>query len=223
MRQAMGVAVFSGMIGVTLFGLFLTPVFYVTLMKLGRQKQSSPAAKSLGLGSAGAAAGIVLLLSWFAPSPARASWLTIGPDYRQPTNSIPATYKAAELGSWKQGQPLDNVPKGTWWEIFDDTNLNALEAQALQANQGLKAAIASVDQSRAIARVARSELLPTLNLEPSYNRQRFSPNTQPSFGGITANTFSVPLDLSYEIDLWGRVRRSFESARAEAQASLADF
>jgi len=223
MRQAMGVAVFSGMIGVTLFGLFMTPVFYVTLMKLGRQKQPSPAPKSLGLGSAGATAGIVLLLSSFAPSPAHASWLTIGPDYRQPTNSIPATYKAAGLGSWKQGQPLDNVPKGMWWEIFDDTNLNALELQALQANQGLKAAIASVDQSRATARVARSELLPTLNLEPSYNRQRYSPNTQPSFGGITANTFSVPLDLSYEIDLWGRVRRSFESARADAQASLADY
>jgi multidrug efflux system outer membrane protein len=80
-----------------------------------------------------------------------------------------------------------------------------------------------VEQSRAVARVARSEWLPTLNADPSWQRQRFSPNQVPSFGALTANTFSTPLDLSYEIDLWGRVRRGFESARADAQASLAVF
>ncbi len=66
-------------------------------------------------------------------------------------------------------------------------------------------------------------MLPSLNLNPSYNRQRYSPNAEPSFGSLTANTFSTPLDLSYEVDLWGRVRRGFESARADAQASLADY
>jgi len=71
--------------------------------------------------------------------------------------------------------------------------------------------------------VARSELLPSLSLNPSYSRERYSPNADPNFGGITANTFSAPLDLSYEVDLWGRVRRGFESARADAQASLASF
>src|SRR6266566_2940840 len=147
----------------------------------------------------------------------------VGPNYVRPTNSVPAAYKAAELGAWKEGTPLDNVPKGNWWEIFDDTALNDLEAQALNANQQLKAAIARVDESRATARVARSELLPNLNLDPSWQRQRYSPNQQPSFGRVTASTFNVPLDLSYEVDLWGRVRRSFESARADAQASLAAF
>jgi multidrug efflux system outer membrane protein len=149
--------------------------------------------------------------------------LTVGPDYKNPTNAVSASYKAAELGAWKEGRPLDNVPKGTWWEVFDDASLNELESQALQSNQNLKAAVARVEQARATARVARSELLPNLNLDPSFNRQRYSPNQQPSFGNITANTFHVPLDLSYEIDLWGRVRRGFESARADAQASLADF
>ena len=221
MRQAMGVAVFSGMIGVTLFGLFLTPVFYVTLMKLGRQK--APKAKTLGLGSAGATAGIVTLLLLAAIAPARAGWLTIGPDYYPPTNSVPAVYKAAELGSWKEGRPLDTVPKGNWWEVYNDTNLNALEARALSANQELQAGVARVDQSRATARVARSALLPGLDLAPSFDRQRYSPNAEPSFGSLTASTFSTPLDLSYEVDLWGRVRRGFESARADAQASLADF
>ena len=233
MRQAMGIAVFSGMIGVTLFGLFLTPVFYVTLMKLGRKKAvaATPSTQRLGdvaspppsLGPAGAAAGLAVLLSLSAANSAHAGWLTVGPDYHPPTNSIPAAYKSAELGSWTQGQPLDNVPKGNWWEIFNDTNLNVLEAQALQANQQLKAAVARVDQARATARVARSDLLPGLNLNPGFTRQRYSPNAVPSFGNITANTFSTPLDLSYEVDLWGRVRRGFQSARADAQASLAEY
>jgi hydrophobe/amphiphile efflux-1 (HAE1) family protein/NodT family efflux transporter outer membrane factor (OMF) lipoprotein len=223
MRQAMGIAVFSGMIGVTLFGLFLTPVFYVVLMKLGFKHKPAPAKdrKTSALGSAGAAAAMVILL--LAVSSAKAGLFTVGPDYRQPSNSVPADYKAVELGAWKQGQPLDNVPKGAWWQVFGDDKLNELEAQALASNQNLKAAVARVGQARATARVARGEFLPNLNFDPSYTRQRYSPNQVPSFGNVTASRFSAPLDLSYEVDLWGRVRRSFESARADAQASLADF
>ncbi len=148
----------------------------------------------------------------------------VGPDYQRPaTTEAPAQYKAEALGSWKQGEPLDNLPKGRWWEIFGDTNLNALEARAVSANQELKAAMARVDQARAVARVTRSELLPHLDFNPSYTRQRYSPNAAPSFGSLTANSFSTPLDLSYEVDLWGRVRRGFESARNDAEASLASF
>jgi len=226
MRQAMGIAVFSGMIGVTLFGLFLTPVFYVTLMKWGWKKHPAPAPqpKIILPRSTGAVAGIIvgaLLLS--VPS-ANAGWLTVGPDYQPPTNSpSPANYKAAELGNWKEGRPLDLMPKGNWWEIFGDPNLNRLEAQALAANQQLQAAMARVEQARSTARVARSQLWPGLAFDPSFTRERYSPNAKPSFGNLTANTFSTPLDLSYEVDLWGRVRRSFESARAEAQASVADY
>lgn len=154
---------------------------------------------------------------------ASAGLLTVGPDYKPPTNAMPGAYKAVELGAWKQGRPLDNVPKGAWWEVFHDTGLNGLEAAAVHQNQNLQGALARLDQVRATARVARADLLPTLSLDPSFTRQRYSPNQDPSFGNITANTFSVPLDLSYEIDLWGRVRRGFESARADAQASLADF
>ena len=223
MRQAMGVAVFSGMIGVTLFGLFLTPVFYVLLMKLGFKKKTAGVTehKSPALGSAGAAAALVgvLLLT---PS-AKAGLFTVGPDYHQPTNAVALEYKATEVGAWKEGRPLDNMPKGNWWEIFGDGKLSELEAQALARNQDLKAAVARVDQSRATARVARSEFLPNLDFDPSFTRQRYSPNQVPSFGNVTADTFSVPLDLSYEVDLWGRVRRSFESARADAQASLASY
>ena len=78
-----------------------------------------------------------------------------------------------------------------------------------------------MEQARASARVARADLLPTLDANPSWRRERYSPNQEPSFGAITADTIRVPLDLSYEVDLWGRVRRSFESARADAESSLA--
>jgi hydrophobe/amphiphile efflux-1 (HAE1) family protein/NodT family efflux transporter outer membrane factor (OMF) lipoprotein len=225
MRQAMGIAVFSGMIGVTLFGLFLTPVFYVTLMKLGSHKKpaTTTEAKNILPGSSAAATGIVTIALLFTIVSAKANWSTVGPDYKTPSNCVPANYKAVELGNWKEGRPLDNVPKGNWWEIFGDTNLNTLESQALSANQQLKAAVARVDEARATARVARGDLLPSLNFDPSFERERYSPNANPSFGNITANTFSTPLDLSYEVDLWGRVRRSFQSARADAQASLADY
>jgi multidrug efflux pump len=157
MRQAMGIAVFSGMIGVTLFGLFLTPVFYVTLMKLGSKKATASTAEPRNLppGTAGAAAGIAVALL-FSVASANAGRLTVGPDYQPPTSAVPANNKAAEPGSWKTGQPLDNVPKGNWWEMFGDTNLNALEAQALGANLQLKAAVACVEQSRATARVAQA-------------------------------------------------------------------
>jgi hydrophobe/amphiphile efflux-1 (HAE1) family protein/NodT family efflux transporter outer membrane factor (OMF) lipoprotein len=226
MRQAMGVAVFAGMIGVTLFGLFLTPVFYLALMRRVARKPaviSSHEHNGPALGAAGAVAGILLLAWVLSPVSVQAGMLTIGPDYKPPTNSVPESYKAIELGHWKEGRPLDSVPKGNWWEVFGDTHLNELESRALHANQTLKGAVARVDQARATARVARSDLLPSLNLDPSYNRQRYSPNQAPSYGPLTANTWQTPLDLSYEIDLWGRVRRGFESARADAQGSLAAF
>ena len=152
------------------------------------------------------------------------SGCAVGPNYRRPAEETSAAqYKAEALGSWKEGRPLDTVPKGNWWEVFGDPALNELERRAAHANQGLKASMARVEQARAEARVARSELLPNLNFDPSYIRQRFSPNQLPSFGSPTVNTFSTPLDLSYEIDLWGRVRRGFEAARDDAQATLAAF
>jgi len=223
MRQAMGIAVFSGMIGVTLFGLFLTPVFYVTLMKFGWVKKPATTPHGSIPGATGIVTGVAAVALLFSVVSAPAGPLTVGPDYQAPTNAIPAEYKGEQPGDWKTVQPLDNVPKGNWWIIFNDTNLDTLESQALQANQGLKAAIARVEQSRATARVARANLMPYLSLDPSFARQSYSPNAVPSFGSITANTVAAPLDLSYEIDLWGRVRRGFESARDDAQATLANY
>ncbi len=224
MRQAMGVAVFSGMIGVTVFGLFLTPVFYVTLMKLGAKKKTVPAtAPHAPLAAGGTVVGLLLLGGLLTSVSSQAGPLTVGPDYQTPSNAIPTHYKSLATGQWQVSQPLDGVPKGNWWELFGDAHLNALETNAIAGSQDLKAALARLNEARAPARVAHADLLPSASFNPSYQRQRYSPNQNPPFGDLTANSFSVPLDLSYEIDLWGEVRRGFESAHADAQASLAEY
>ncbi len=139
---------------------------------------------------------------------------------------MPAAYAGATNG-WKVAEPQAQVPKGNWWQVFGDAELNELEGQASAANQQLKVAFARFAEARAQMAITRSGLFPSVAVPGSVTRQRNSPNapsgTGPSLGSSgTYNDFLVPLDLSYEVDLWGRVRRSVESARAQAQASADD-
>ncbi len=148
---------------------------------------------------------------------------TIGPDYHKPD----AAQLAPAQWRWKLAQPADQLPKGTWWNVFHDPVLADLETNAIAGNQNLHAAVARVDQARAAARLTRGQFFPELSLDPAVSRQRVSGNEPIPFPiklkPIDLNTFNVPLDLSYEVDLWGRVRRSFESVRAEAQVTAADY
>jgi multidrug efflux system outer membrane protein len=153
----------------------------------------------------------------------------VGPDYKRPeATTIPAAYAGATNG-WKVAEPQGQLPKGNWWEIFGDAELNALEAQASAANQQLKVAVAQFAEARAAMDITRAGLFPSVSLSGAYTRQRISPNAPSVTSGrpigqpSTFNEFTVPLDLSYEVDLWGRVRRSVESARAQAQASADDL
>jgi multidrug efflux system outer membrane protein len=157
----------------------------------------------------------------FAAAPLVAGPLTIGPDYKRPTNHVAFAFRDAL--AWKEAAPADAQPKGRWWEVFNDPALNSLIERATTNNHSLRAALARYDQARAAARVNRSELLPALDFNPEAERERFSKNPDPNFGINSATALRAPLDLSYEIDLWGRVRRSFEGARADAQAGAADF
>jgi multidrug efflux system outer membrane protein len=141
---------------------------------------------------------------------------SVGPDYVPPAAaSIPPSY------GWKIAEPGDDKIKGNSWTLFGDPVLDDFEARATAANQSLKAAVARVDTSRAAARIEASQFFPQISFEPSTTRFRTPPTVEPPL--FTATTYTLPLDLSYEIDIWGRVRRSFESARAEAQASVADY
>jgi multidrug efflux system outer membrane protein len=154
-----------------------------------------------------------------------AAGCTVGPDYERPAADAPSTWK--ENGPWKVAAPKDALAKGAWWELFGDPILNDLEAKAAAANPDLKAAVARVSQARAVARLTESDFYPTISLNPTAERERYSENrTTQSAGvtkGYTANTFRIPVDLSYEVDLWGRVRRSTEAAAAVAEAAVASY
>lgn len=155
----------------------------------------------------------------------------VGPNYSRPSTPVPATYSSGTnysdlTNQWKVAEPQAHIPRGNWWEIFGDPELNRLELQANTANQDLKAAVAVYQQARAFVDVSRAGFYPHVNANPSYTRERDSAN-RPINGvslGVpdTYSTFSVPLDASYEVDLWGRVRRSVEASRANAQATFDD-
>jgi NodT family efflux transporter outer membrane factor (OMF) lipoprotein len=152
------------------------------------------------------------------------SGCTVGPNYHTPVVQIPTGYKEAR--NWAPAQPNDQNLGGTWWTIFQDPRLDTLELQVNVSNQNLKAAEAQYLQARAILRYYRSDYFPTVTVAPSATRTRVSANRPPpssTFDGITYNDFTVPFDLSYEVDAWGQVRRTVESYREQAQASAADL
>jgi len=129
--------------------------------------------------------------------------------------NIPPSY------GWKLADPSDAAIKGDWWKTFHDPTLDDLEAHATVTSPTVQQAVARVDQSRATARIERSQFFPQTSLDLSGQRLHTPPTVEPPF--FTGTIYNAPLDLSYEIDVWGRVRRSFESAQAEAQASMADY
>jgi NodT family efflux transporter outer membrane factor (OMF) lipoprotein len=152
------------------------------------------------------------------------SGCTVGPNYHPPAVQAPPAYK--EIGDWKPAQPNDQNLGGTWWTIFQDPQLDALELQVNVSNQNLKAAEAQYRQSRAALRYSRADYYPTVTTGPSATRERISSNRPPPtsiFDGITYNDYILPFDFSYQLDVWGRVRRMVESSRELAQASAADL
>ena len=148
---------------------------------------------------------------------------TVGPRYAKPTVPAPPEYKELPP-NWKSAQPSDQVAKGKWWEVFQDQPLNNLEEQINVSNQTLKAAQAQFEQARAAVRINRSNLYPTVSGGVTATRNHLSTNRFNGQLSPHANytDLQLPVDASYEPDLWGRVRRSVEAARANAQASAAD-
>jgi NodT family efflux transporter outer membrane factor (OMF) lipoprotein len=145
---------------------------------------------------------------------------TVGPDYHRPIAVAPPVYK--ELPGWKVAQPQDEALRGAWWELFQDPQLNALEEQVNISNQNLAAAEAQVRQARAVIQAARASYFPTLSAGADVTRSRSSANVK-SGPSTTLTQYNLPMDASWEPDLWGRVRRNVESQRANAEASLADL
>ncbi len=153
----------------------------------------------------------------------------VGPKYSKPSVPMTPAYKEPppesfkETKDWKTAQPGAPEIAIKWWEIFGDPQLNALEEQVASGNQDLKAAEARFREARALIRFNRAAEFPTISVGPSINSLRFSSN-RPNFRNSTATgDFVLPFDFSYEVDLWGRVRRTVAAAREETQASAADL
>jgi NodT family efflux transporter outer membrane factor (OMF) lipoprotein len=150
---------------------------------------------------------------------------SFAPRYSTPTPPTPPPAQYQEGSDWKQSAPADSETRGEWWKVFNDPQLDALESRVTAANQNIKAAFARLQQARAETRVQRSFLLPTLTAGPSVKRDRTSMNSPVYSPGkpTTGNDFVLGADLSYEIDVWGRIRNSVASARATEQATAADL
>lgn len=148
---------------------------------------------------------------------------SFAPRYHEPsTPAPPPAYQ--ESGEWQPAQPADASQRGEWWTLFQDPQLDALESKLVLANQDLKAALARLEQARAQTRIARSAEFPTITAGPSVTRSRTSrnaPDYNPNLP-IIHNDFLADGDLSYEIDLWGKIRNNVRAARAGEQASAAD-
>ena len=144
----------------------------------------------------------------------------VGPDYKKPPAATPAAYK--EAGDWKVAQPSDAINRGTWWEIFGDSQLNALVQQVDVSNQNVQVAEAKLRQAEALVEQSRAGLFPTLTGNAAVTRSR-----TPSLSGVNTNSsapvnlYNLSLNASWAPDLWGSVRRTIEANVASAQASAA--
>ena len=164
---------------------------------------------------------------------------TVGPKYARPSVQTPTAYKELAAGDstqtqqWKSAQPGDGASRGKWWEVFHDSQLNALEQKADTSNQEIAASVASFFAARSVIREARSQYFPTVAANPSIMNARPSAG---QFGGVRSGSsstsgftltsftdYSAPADASWEPDLWGRVRNTVRGATYAAQASSADL
>jgi NodT family efflux transporter outer membrane factor (OMF) lipoprotein len=157
---------------------------------------------------------------------------TVGPKYVKPSVPTTPTYKEdtpasfKESEQWQRAHPGDQASRGNWWEIFSDPELNKLEEQIADSNQDLKVAEARFREARAAIRFNRAAQFPTISTSPSASYVKnsdFSPSFPSKIQEANTGSFVLPFDLSYEVDLWGRVRRSVAAAREEAQATAADY
>jgi NodT family efflux transporter outer membrane factor (OMF) lipoprotein len=194
-----------------------------------RLKAVLGSSRTRGLVSLAAMAGA---LAWFAGC-------SVGPDYVRPPAETPASYK--ENTGWKVAQPRDELPRGKWWEIYNDPRLNSLEEQVDISNQNIVAAEANFRQALALIRVARGAYFPTVTGGPSWSRFKRSENLGNAntnfagasgtgsgggggigtFPGATLSDYLLNFNAAWELDIWGKVRRSVESSQVSAQASAA--
>ena len=146
----------------------------------------------------------------------------VGPDYVRPGTAVPAAYK--EMEGWKRAEPRDAIARGRWWEMFGDRELDALAARVDISNQNVRVAEANFRQAQALTEQARAGLFPNVGAGASVIRSKSpSLSNQPSFATGAVDNYNLNLNASWELDLWGKVRRGIEAGEANWQASAADL
>ncbi len=168
----------------------------------------------------------------FASLAAAGAGCAVGPNYHRPEAPVPAKFReeapagspAAALDRWKPAQPADAAARGRWWEVFGDPALNALEEQVTVSNQNIARAEAQFRGARAAVRGARSDYYPTVTTSPSASRGQNGRSAAANGGtAATVTTYQLPVDLNYELDVFGRIRRNVEANLAIARATEADL
>jgi len=209
MRTTIGTAVFWGMIGVTLFGIFLTPVFYVVIRRmLGTRRQTAGQEAAPGTAPAVTALGALLL---GAVSVALLNGCTVGPNYRPPRTSVSAAFANAN-----QTPASTNQTAVAWWQGFKDPELNRLIELAVAGNHDLRIATARVLEARALRSQAILSALPIVHSSASYTKSVASADSEPGFARSERelSLFNTGFDATWELDLFGGVRRAIEAASA---------
>jgi len=159
----------------------------------------------------------------------------VGPRHSRPSAPVPPAYKEALPDSWRRAQPNAAVPRGKWWEIYNDPQLNALEEQVNISNQNVLLAEAQYREARDQVRIARSALFPLVSTAPNLTYSRNSSTVSTQLAGVNGQTttvavaplpsteYSLPVDVSYQADIWGNIRRSVVAAKQTALSSDADL
>jgi NodT family efflux transporter outer membrane factor (OMF) lipoprotein len=146
----------------------------------------------------------------------------VGPAYVTPTAPVPPAFKEAAAGPWRPAQPQDAALKGNWWELFQEPELNALEARLNINNQNIAQYFQNFMAARAQVTQAHAGYFPTVALDPAVSRSG-AEAVPPATGRTTVNEFTLPIDVSWEPDLWGRIRNTVRQYQYAAQLSAADL
>ncbi len=154
---------------------------------------------------------------------------TVGPNYKRPQVPVAPAFSEqppqsfTESKGWKQAQPADETLRTDWWQLYGNAELNGLEEQINPSNQTLKAADARFREARAMIQLNRAGLFPTISTAPSITTNRLSRNSPTGTRAGDFGEYTLPIDINYELDAWGRIHRSIAAAREETQASAADL